>query len=85
MRYFIFREILGLVLQAVCFKNWFSTSCAGNSSYFLNENLGCPNCFPYNGLGREVPLAEAHNLQENLGGFFLSSYGNIKHQGNTKN
>lgn len=51
----------------------------------LNENWGCPSCFPYKGLGREVSPAEVHSLQQNLGGFFLSSERHIEHQGNNKN
>lgn len=84
MRCFVFHEILGLVLRAM-FSSTLFPQAVLEIHCILNENWGCPSCFPYKGLGREVSPAEVHSLQENLGGFFLSSERHIEHQGNNKN
>lgn len=84
MRYFIFNEILGLVLQVMLSSTAFPRAVL-ETHCIWNENWDCPSCFPCKGLGREVSAAKAHSLQENLGDFFLLSKRHIEHQGNNKN
>lgn len=81
MTYFIYNEIL-VVLHAMTPGTAFPRTVL-ETHCTLNKNWGHLGCFHYKGLGREA-MAEAHRLQENLGGFFRSSERHID-QGDNKN